>query len=168
MKNTLFLILTCLICFSACGDDFVPTERDCHTKVDYEAFEKLEEACREAKFDTKEKIEEKLLGEWKLIGIKSGWIDTIYHDCLMLEIDENQITVTDIESGETSSSEWSVEPWEVGSRKGFYLITGETYDPSSTAPYKGNRIGMEVFSENCMFGTARTDDGDNYLYERVR
>ena len=168
IKINLLLLITLLL-FS-CNDDMSLITNDCINKIEFNEYIELEKICRENKFETTTEIQENLIGQWELVGIKSGWVDTIFFECIILEIDENNIILRNTLTGETTTSEWEIEAWTVNSHKGHYLVTSfsNAFDPTSGDEWKENKIGIEVFSPNLMYGTDRTDDGSSYLYERIR
>ncbi len=115
--------------------------------------------CRNSEFDSREFIEINLIGEWKLIGIKSGWVNEFRIEDINLTIDTESITLNNNETGEILKTPWTLEFIEVNSYEYFYLETNESGF--------NNRLGMQTFCENYMYGTGRVDDGETYVYKKV-
>ena len=79
--------------------------------------------------------------------------------CIQLTIEPDKITLEDFDTGMTSTAEWALIPITVNNFTGFYLETNEDV--------WNNRIGMQIFSENIMYGNGRVDDGNIYVYEKL-
>lgn len=105
-------------------------------------------------------IKENLLGDWGLIGIVPGWRKFKSGEkCLHLTITEDAILLLDMKTGIESTISYEVIPFEINSYTGFYLRTDEDV--------WNKQVGIEVFSENKMFGSGKIADGDIYIYEKL-
>jgi len=170
MSKYLLFLISIAILFSACNRED-PVENNCDKEVNLEEYLALEDQCRDSEYNSVETIRENLIGEWQLLGIYSVAFDSLFQECIMLEIDENNIVLKNLDTGEEKSTEWKIESYEVNSYTVIYLRTDESFDPISPPAsdvYTIDRLGMETFSENLMFGTGRVDDAGSYLYEKVQ
>jgi len=169
-KLVSFLFILAMI-LSSCNDSSDLSENDCDTKISFEAYVNLESQCRVSKYESVDQITENLIGQWQLVGIRSGWVDTLFYDCITLDIDEENIVLRNLDTGEVVTTEWEIETYEVNVYTVIYLKTDESFTFNPTEPNGGwiqDRMGMETFSENFMYGTGRVDDGSSYLYERIQ
>lgn len=161
--NLCFLFLA-LIPLISCNDRdnqvSNPVSLECDKLTSREEAENLMNQVNENRFTDSLSITENLIGEWGLIGIVPGWFGfETGQECFRLTIDADQIKLEDLNSGNISSSEWDLKKFEVNVYTSFYLETNEDV--------WNNRMGMEVFSENVMFGSGRVDDGNIYIYEKL-
>ena len=162
MGYVLKILLLSALVITACKKSEVEPVLLPENNLMVESIEELDSLiteCRSVEFETREAIEENLIGEWSLVAIRSGWTNEYTEGDITLVIDENMITLTDHETGDTSETEWSLEYVEVNGYKYYYLETNEdTFN---------NRIGMETFCEKYMYGTGRVDDGSTYVYVKL-
>ena len=113
-------------------------------------------------YETLAEIEENLIGEWGTIGVIPGW--TAFEtaaECIHLAVSEDSITLTDENTGisTTSSYEIILTENEVNDFFWFNLIVEEEM--------AGTRTGMTTFSEEHMFGSGGWIDADTYIYEKL-
>lgn len=157
-----FLFLVILIVTSitlSCNDD----DRNTENLIYVNSIEELNDIigdCRASEFQTKDEIENSMIGEWALIGIKSGNFNQLIKKDISLIITEEKIVLTDFETSEVSEIDWSIQLYTLTSNHFYYLDTNE--------PRINNRLGMRTFCSDFMFGDGRVDDGSIYVYQRVR
>lgn len=165
MKNLnyyfLFLALTIFIsCNNQDSQVSDPKSLKCDKLTSRVDAENLMKEVNDNRFTDSIKIVNNLIGEWGLIGILPGWVGfETGQECFRLTIDSELIKLEDLNSGDISSSEWELEKFEVNVYTSFYLKTNEDE--------WNNRMGIEIFSENVMFGSGRVDDGNIYIYEKL-
>ena len=159
MNKLLSILFFTSLLLIACNKN----ESELENEVAVESVEELDaimENCRNNEFETREEIENNLIGEWRLVGIRAGWIDDFTLGNITLNIDENKIVLNDLETGEVSETDWNLKFFEVNTYQFYYLETDEDVF--------NNRIGMETFCSDYMFGSGRVDDGSTYVYAKVR
>jgi len=154
-KLIIILILAASVCISCSKNE--TTELVVITTL--EELDDIIEDCRNNEFDTREEIENNIIGEWQLIGIRSGWINEFEKKDITLIIDQESIKLTDRTTGEDSETDWELKFFEVNTYEYYYLETNE--------PTFNNRLGMETFCKDYMYGTGRVDDGYTYVYAKV-
>ncbi len=154
------ILLVIVACF-ACGESTESNTLDCDKLQTWEEANTLMLEVREDALMDSVRIVENLIGEWGLIGVVPGWTNNLQpgESCLQLTITSDQVELEDLDSGESSSSVWVLTRWEVNGFTGFYLETNEDI--------WNNRMGMETFSDDHMFGTGRVDDGETFIYEKL-
>lgn len=159
----LCFLFIALLPFNSCQnqDDSTPLALDCEKLTSREEAENLMREVTDISIKESSRIIENLIGEWGLIGVVPGWIGfETGEECIRLTIDENNITLEDVNFGNNISSPWELKITEVNGFVGFHLETNEDV--------WNNRMGMQIFSENIMFGSGRVDDGANYIYEKIK
>ena len=167
-----FSILIVLILFSACSKtdtnpgaipydcEFVQNDGDRDGIIDEDERAKMEE-CAANVFNSKEEIENNLIGEWELIGHGEGWIPTTSKPCGYITISEKELTFEyhDANIDTTYQLEWIIE--EVQFSRGSYFKLNII---------SGNPIGLQVsrFCKKYMYSDATPSDGNMYLFEKVK
>jgi len=138
---------------------FVQIDEDMDGVIDDEERALMEE-CSSNAFDTKDQIEQNLIGEWELIGHGEGWVHKISQPCgyLIISEEEAALQYEDGYRDTTSYHSWEIEVLELQSGKQFSLKLSD-YD----YPFYINQ-----FSENYMFGDGTPADGNMYLFEKVQ
>ncbi len=152
----LFLIIASIAI--SCNEDEPRTERAVEINT-VEELDKMMRTCRESEFLSREEIENNLIGDWQLIGIRSGWVNEFEKKDIRLKIDAEKIVLNDRTTGEIFETDWELKFVEVNSYQYHYLETDEDGF--------NNRLGMETFCEEMMYGTGRVDDADIYVYYKV-
>jgi len=156
----LSLILIALITLTSCSDEEMTKSIECDKLRSRAEAQNLMNQVNNEEFADSTQIIENLIGEWGLIGVVSEWFEfEAGQECIKLTIDSNMIELEDINTGSTSSTEWELKQIEANGFTIFYLETNEDM--------LNNRIGMETFSDNIMFGSGRWDDADIYIYEKL-
>jgi len=164
MKNYLITLIgiSILIITSCTNDDStidMTLTDDCNILESLEEINELIAECHENLFSSTNEIENDLIGEWTLRGIIPGW--TAYEptsECLILSINDDSLTLKDLNTGEESSSTWEIKSYDINNNLVFYLEpTDEDLRWS---------VGMQFFSKNIMYGAGFADDTDTYVYEK--
>jgi len=124
-----------------------------------EELDAIMTSCSENEFLTREEIEDNLIGNWDLLGIRSGWVNEFEKGNISLEIDEDKIVLNDNDTEEFLETAWKLRFIEVNTYQYFYLETSEEGF--------NNRLGMETFCGQYMYGTGLVDDGNTYVYQKV-
>ena len=152
------LILIALITLASCSNDELTKSIECDKLTSREAAQNLMNQANDEKLTDSTMIVENLIGQWGLIGLVSQWFEfETGQECIKLTIDANRIELEDMNTGLTSSTEWELK--QINGFTAFYLETNEEIF--------NNRIGMQIFSDNIMFGDGRVDDADIYIYEKL-
>lgn len=153
------LILIVLITLTSCSDDEITKSLECDKLTSREEAQNLMNQVNNEEFTDSTAIIENLIGEWGLIGVVSEWFEfEAGQECIKLTIDSNMIELEDVNTGSTSSTEWELKQIESNGFTVFYLETDEEIN---------HRMGMEIFSDNIMFGSGRWLDADIYIYEKL-
>jgi len=139
--------------------DSVPIE-NCNFSQSIEELNELIEKCNDNQFNSTSEIEDNLIGDWTLSGIKSAWFPfEPSSECLLLSIAAESFTLTNLDTGEKFNSTWNLTNYEVNGNAVFYL---EPTDDDLRW-----QVGMQFFSQNIMYGAGLADDSDIYVYEKV-
>ena len=131
--------------------------------IEINTIEELEEiitSCSGSEFQTKEEIENNLIGEWKLLGIRSGWVNQFEKSNITLKINDELIVLNDNDTGEIFETTWKLSFIEVNTYQYYYLETSED-------GFNNSRLGMQTFCEKFMYGTGLVDDGNTYVYHKM-
>lgn len=156
----LFLLFLFLITSISCNDQDDLLSLECDKLTSREAAIDLMSEANDDRFTAASTITANLIGQWGFIGMVPGWIGfEAGQECIRLTIDSDWIILEDLNSGEKSLSEWELKTIVVNEFTGFYLETNEDV--------WNNRMGMQIFSENIMFGSGRVDDANTYIYEKL-
>ena len=108
MNKILNIIILYTLFFTACKQN--DTEFEYIFKVNsIEELDALIDNCRSDEFESREIIEENLIGEWRLIAIRSGWVNEFTEEEITLNIDENSIVLNDLVTGEVSETDWNLK-----------------------------------------------------------
>ena len=159
----LCFLLVALSVLIACNkqEEKKSIELECDKLTSREEAEELMKQGNDNRFTDSTMIVENLIGEWGLIGIVPGWVGfESGQECFKLTIDYRMIELEDLNSSNNNATEWELKKIEVNGYTGFYLETNEDV--------WNNRMGMEIFSDNIMYGSGRVDDGDIYIYEKLQ
>jgi len=153
------LILIALITLASCSNDELTKSIECDKLTSREDAQNLMSQVSDERLADSTQIVENLIGEWGTIGLVSAWFEfEAGQECIKLTIDSNTIELEDMNTGLTSSTEWELKQIESNGFTIFYLQTDEEIN---------HRMGMEIFSDNVMFGSGRWDDADIYIYEKL-
>lgn len=157
--NSILFLLFVIILIS-CGKKEVATSLNCEKLTSREEAEDLMRQENDVRFTDSTSIVENLIGEWGLIGVQPGWTGfEIGEECIKLIISADKIVLEDLSTGNDSESAWNLKTLRVNGYEGYIFETNEdTWN---------NRMGMQIFSENIMFGSGGVDDGDTYIYEKL-
>ncbi len=149
-----------LITLVACSDEELTKSIDCDKLTSREQAQNLMSQVSDERLADSTTIAENLIGEWGLIGMVSEWFEfEVGQKCIKLTIDSDMIEIEDFNANSTSSTEWELKQIESNGFTRFYLETNEDI--------LNNRIGMEIFSDNIMFGSGNFIDADIYIYEKL-
>lgn len=156
----LFLLILALVALTSCAPSDSPVSIGCDKLTSREEAENVMIQLNDDGLTDSSRIVDNLIGEWGLIGTVPGWVGfETAQNCFKLTISSDLIELEDLNSGNTSSSEWELKKFEANGFTSFYLETNEDV--------WNNRMGMQVFSEKMMFGSGRVDDGTTYIYEKL-
>lgn len=159
MKNPLVIFITVLF-VTGCGDEFPEntfSSNDCNLLETKEDVDELITECNDNRFDSVSEIEDNLIGDWALSAIIPGWIPyESTSECLILSINDNCLTLSNLDTGEQSSSAWELILYEVNGYPVYYL---EPEDEDLRWS-----VGMQFFSKDIMYGSGLADDTDTYIY----
>lgn len=131
----------------------------CDILQSIEEINGLLDQCNENLILSTSEIEESLIGQWTLAGIIPGW--TTFEpttECLMLSIDNESLTLKNLNTSEEITSTWNLISYEVNNNLVFFLETDNQELRWS--------VGMQFFSKNIMYGAGLADDTDTYIFER--
>jgi len=172
MNKSLLSLIAIGILLSACSDNSGPNHYNCDKQLDLETYKGLQDLSWESRYITVEEIEDNLIGTWQLVGIYSVWLDSVFYECITLEINKDKIVLTNVDTGEETTTPWEVVSYQVGKNTIIYLKTDESFKPYNPDTPEDNtyvldRMGMEVMSENYMYGSGRVIDANSYLYEKI-
>lgn len=162
MRNLIFCFLSIsVIILSSCEDQEPTVSLNCEKLTSREEAENLMSQVNDQRLLDSSTIVSNLIGEWGLIGVVPGWIGfEPAQECIRLTISSWHITLDDLKTDNDNASAWQLKSIEVNGYVGFYLETNEdTWN---------NRMGMEIFSDNFMFGSGRVDDANIYIYEKLQ
>ena len=155
-------VLSLMILFVAILTSCNKSDKKSEVPISINTVEELDDImddCNDSRFQTKDELEDNLIGEWVLLGIRSGWINDFEKGDITLSIDKETIVLRDHSTGEVFETDWNLVFFEVNSYEYYYLETDEEgFD---------NRLGMETFCGDYMYGSGRVDDGNIYVYAKV-
>ncbi len=133
---------------------------DCNFAQSLAALNKLIVECNDSQLNSVSEIEENLIGDWTLSGIRSNW--TAFEqasECLLLSISPESLTLKNLHTDEEFNSTWKLITYEVDQYVVFYL------EPENEELRWS--VGMQFFSKNIMYGAGLADDTNIYVYEKV-
>jgi len=163
MKRLLILFIVSSFILG-CEKEFsnsIPTNDSCNFSQSLEEVIELIDECKGSRFNSITEIEENLIGDWTLSGIKSDWIDfEPTSECLLLSISAESLTLKNLYTGEEFNSAWNLITYEVNEYVVFYL------EPDNDELRWS--VGMQFFSKSIMYGAGLADDTDTYVYEKVK
>jgi hypothetical protein len=155
----LFMALSLILgCKEESMENYGTVER-CNILQSIEELNELLDQCNENLILSTSEIEENLIGEWTLSGIISGW--TAFEptmECLLLSINNESLTLKDLNTSEEITSTWTIISYEVNNNLVFFL------EPDNEELRWS--VGMQFFSKNIMYGAGLADDTDTYIYKR--
>lgn len=164
MKKILILFIISLFilgCKKESSVNSILTNDSCNFSESLEEVIELIDECNDSQFISIIQIEENLIGDWTLSGIKSDWgsFETP-SECLLLSISAESLLLKNLDTGQEFNSAWNLITYEVNEYVTFYL---EPDDDELRW-----QVGMQNFSKNIMFGAGLADDSNTYVYEKVK
>ncbi len=164
MKRVLFLIIVSLLLLGCKEDDSANpnlTDASCAFVQSIEELHALRSDCWDNQLSSKSEIEENLIGDWVLSGIKPGWIDfEPSTECLLLSITSTSLTLRNMETDEEFKTDWNLITFDINDNDVFYL--------QPDVDDLRWLVGMHCFSKNIMSGSGFAIDSDTYVYEKVK
>ncbi len=153
-------LILLLVLFLILGCKKNSTVDSCSIVQSKEDLDELLVQCNENLILSSSEIEANLIGDWILTGIISGWKafePTL--ECLLLSIDNESLTLINLNTGEETSSNWTLTFYKVNNNLVFFL-----------EPEKEElrwSVGMQFFSEDIIYGAGLADDTDTYVYLKL-
>lgn len=173
MKYSIFVLAITLFCLSSCDKrtpeekilsnfdcEFMQVDGDNDGLIDEDEAEFMQ-LCINEVYDSKEEIEDNLIGEWILVGHGEGWVSTISQPCAYAIFEKDVVTYK-FENASVDTIitiEYEIKESQSPSSKIFSIDVGDLF-------VDGLRITQ--FSPMYMFGDATARDGNMYLYEKVK
>ena len=161
MKRILILFIASTFIFGCKKESSVNlSSDDCNFSQTLEELNELIDECNDGQLNSVSEIEENLIGDWTLSGIRSDW--TTFEqatECLLLSISTETLTLKNLDTDEEFNSTWKLTTYEVDQYVVFYL------EPENEELRWS--VGMQFFSKNIIYGAGLADDTDIYVYEKV-
>jgi len=160
MKKVL-IVFFAAYSFFACSKSDDKLAYECTLLQTIEELNELIDECDENQFDSKSEIENNLIGDWTLSGIKSG-VGAPFEaitSCLVLSIKDATLSLKNQDTDEEFTSNWELDFYEVNDINVFFLNPDD-----EDLRYE---VGMQFFSKNIMYGAGNADDTNIYVYEKV-
>jgi hypothetical protein len=117
--------------------------------------------CIKNALTSKSKIENNLIGEWKLVGHGEGWLANKSQPCGYITISSTTL-ISEFKNKYTDTI--TTHQWEVIES----MVNGKTYFKLKANPELGEGLHFNQFCRNYIFGDDTPSDGNMYLYEKVK
>ena len=116
-------------------------------------------SCLQNRLDSKNAIENNMIGEWELIGHGEGWIPSRSQPCAFLIFDDDNVRVRyhDEVIDTVYVTPWSISVLETPSNSLFILTLESQLNIG---------LGINRFCDTYMYGDATPVDGNMYLFQK--
>ncbi len=172
MRYNVLILALILFVFTSCDKnkeenivevfdcEFVQNDENQDGLIDEEESELMQD-CVDNAFDSKNEIEENLIGEWIMVGHGEGWLANASQPCAYIVFEEDEL-IFKFENGSVDTLvtlSWEINEAQSPSSSIFKLVAGDNYFDA---------LDINIFSEELMFGNATPLDGNMYIYKKVK